>query len=228
MINKSLIVWSVTGLSALMPLAMADTGPTPMVVEMFTSKYCPNCPMAEHKLEGVAEENPDVLVIFEHVDYWDRGPRIDPFGLADISQRQYDYSNTLSKRAGEVFTPMPLIDGQIMVSPPLMFTWGSAMEKGKALPSKPRLDVTMDKGGNLNALIPEALYGAGREAWVLGVEPVEGSKVQRVRGIVQAEKNKGGVRAAAATLPKTPAFIVLLQESGPGKLVAMGSYGLQK
>lgn len=219
----------VAAFGALIAPVMADSGPAPVVVEMFTSKYCPNCPMAEHKLEGVANDNADLLVLFEHVDYWDRGPtRVDPYGLADITQRQYDYSNTLGKRAGEVFTPMPLIDGHIMVSPPLMFTWGNALEKGRALPAKPRLEVTQDKNGNLDVKVPEALYAANREAWVMGVEPVEGSKVQRVRGIVQAEKVKGGVRVPAATLPKTPGYVVLWQDNGPGKVVAVGSLGLQK
>ena len=226
---KSLLTALTVGLSTLTPWVMADTGPTPMVVEMFTSKYCPNCPMAEHKLEGVANEDPNILVIFEHVDYWDRPPsRVDPFGLADITQRQYDYSNTLSKRAGEVFTPMPLIDGRIMVSPPLIFTWGSAVEKGRALPEKPRLEVAKDKAGNLDIKIPAALYAANREAWVLGVEPVEGSKAQRVRGIVQATKIEGGMRVPEVTLPKTSAYIVLWQDSGPGNVVAMGSLGLPK
>lgn len=208
--------------------AIADTGKTPIVVEMFTSKFCPNCPMAERKLEGVADESPDLLVIFEHVDYWDRRERIDPYGLPDITQRQYDYSNTLMKRAGAVYTPMPLLDGQIAVGNPLMFTWGSALEKGRALPEKPRLEVKKDKDGSLDVVVPANLYGSNREVWVLGVEPVEASKAWRVRGIAQGELKSGGARIAAANLPKTEVFVVLLQNAGPGDVVAMGSLGLQK
>jgi hypothetical protein len=207
----------------------ADSGKAPVVIEMYTSKYCPNCPGAEHKLKGVADDNADLLVIFEHVDYWDRDATMkDPYGLADVTQRQYDMASTLGSRPGEVFTPMPVIDGQIMVKPPLMFSWGSALEKGRALPEKPRLDVTKGKDGSLDVVIPAALYGASREVWVLGVNPVETSKVWRVAGVAQAPQKDGKARIAAATLPKGESYVVLLQEAGAGKVVAMGSFGVQK
>lgn len=207
---------------------VADSGKTPVIAEMFTSKFCPNCPMAERKLEAAANENTDLLVIFEHVDYWDRKNNVDPYGLPDITQRQYDYSNTLMKRAGAVYTPMPVLDGQIAVGNPLMFTWSSALEKGRALPEKPRLAVKKDKDGSLDVVVPANLYSANREVWVLGVEPVEASKAWRVRGMAQGELKSGGARIAAPNLPKTDSFVVLLQDAGPGAVVAMGSLGLQK
>lgn len=199
----------------------------PLVVEMFTSKFCPNCPSAEHKLQREADENKDLLVIFEHVDYWDRDEKMkDPYGSADISQRQYDYSSSLGGRPGEVFTPMPLIDGAIKASPPLMFSWGSALARGRELPAKPILNVTKDKDGSLEVAIPSALYASTRTVSVLGVEPVENSQAWRARGIVQAELKSGKVRVPAATLPKTDRFVVLLQEAGPSKVVAVGTLGL--
>lgn len=216
----------------LIATAQADTGKTPLVVEMFTSKYCPNCPMAEHKMKGVAADEADVLMIFEHVDYWDSDDHKDPYGLADVTQRQYDISGAMGKRAGEVYTPMPLIDGRIMVGNPLMFTWGSALEKGRALAEKPRLETTLAKNGDLTIKVPPALYGANRELWVLAVEPVEATKVWRVRGVVQGDlkqRDAGGtVSIASALLPKPYSYIALLEEAGPGAVVAMGSYGLQK
>ncbi len=208
--------------------ALADSGKTPLVVEMFTSKFCPNCPMAERKLEAAAGENSDLLVMLAHVDYWDRGKMVDPYGLPDITQRQYDYSNTLMKRAGAVYTPMPILDGQIAVGNPLMFTWGSALDKGRALAEKPRLETKLAKDGSLEVTIPANLYAANREVWVLGVEPVEATQAWRVRGMAQAEFKSGSVRLPAASMPKTPAHVVLLQEAGPGAVVAMGSLGIQK
>lgn len=208
-------------------MAMADSGKTPTVVEMFTSKYCPNCPGAEHKLKGEAEANADLLVIFEHVDYWDSDDKKDPYGLADITQRQYDVSGAMGMRQGEVFTPMPLLDGQILANPPLLFSWNNALKKARELPEKPRLDVSKAADGSLDVKIPAALYGANREVWVLGVEQVDDTKAWVVRGIAQANVKDGLARVAGPNLPKTSKFVVLLQDSGPGKVVAMGSLGLQ-
>lgn len=212
-------------------MANADSGKTPLVVEMFTSKFCPSCPMAESKLEGVAKDNPDLLVIFEHVDYWDRHGKKDPYGLADITQRQYDVGNALGRRSGEVFTPMPLIEGQILVKPPLMFTWGSALEDGRKLPEKPRLETVRNAEGDLEVTVPPALYAANRELWILAIEPVPEEKVWRVRGITQGNlqgKKGDKVHVANALLADAPAYVALLQESGPSKIVAMGSTGVQK
>ncbi|RYG59926.1 MAG: DUF1223 domain-containing protein [Alphaproteobacteria bacterium] len=207
--------------------AFADSGKTPLVVEMFTSKYCPSCPAAEHRMKNVAEEHADVLVIFEHVDYWDRDAKNkDPYGLPDLTQRQYDVASAMGRRPGEVFTPMPIIDGQILVNPPLMFSWGSALEKGRALPEKPRLAVSKDKDGSLEVVVPTPLYAANREMWVLGVEQVKNEKAWRVRGLVQGTVKDGKARIAAASMPKGDAFVVLWQDNGPNKIVAMGSLGV--
>ncbi|RYG61093.1 MAG: DUF1223 domain-containing protein [Alphaproteobacteria bacterium] len=207
--------------------AFADTGKTPLVVEMFTSKFCPSCPAAEHRMKNVAEEHADVLVIFEHVDYWDRDAKTkDPYGLPDLTQRQYDVASAMGRRPGEVFTPMPIIDGQILVNPPLMFSWGSALEKGRALPEKPRLAVSKDADGSLEIVVPTPLYAANREMWVLGVEQVKNEKAWRVRGLVQGTVKDGKARIAAASMPKGDAYVVLWQDNGPNKIVAMGSLGV--
>jgi hypothetical protein len=204
----------------------ADAAPpakAPLVVEMFTSKYCPNCPMAESKMKGVAEDNADLLVLFEHVDYWDRSEKEkDPHGLPEITQRQYDYSNTLSKRPGQVFTPMPLIDGQIVASPPLLFSWGSALARGRELPAKELLAVSKDKSGSLNIPLPISLRNKENDIWVMGIEPVEGTKVWRVNGIVQANLKGEGAHLSAAMLPQGPQLLVMVQKPGPGAVLAVG------
>lgn len=222
------VVWMMAALAAVTAgNVTADSGKTPTVVEMFTSKYCPSCPGAEHKLKGVAEESPDLLVIFSHVDYWDRDDKNkDPYGLPDITQRQYDVASAMGRRPGEVFTPMPIIDGQILVNPPLMFTWGSALEKARALPEKPRLDVVKGKDGGLDVKVPTALYAATRELWVLGIEQIPNEKAWRVRGLVQGIVKDGTARIAPARMPKGNAYAVLWQDSGPGKVVAMGTLGV--
>lgn len=205
------------------PAPQSAGAKAPLLVELFTSKYCPNCPMAEAKMKSVAAENPDLLVVFAHVDYWDRSPtEKDPHGRPEISQRQYDYSNTLSKRPGQVFTPMPLIDGQIVAKAPLFISWGSALARGRALPEKPLLALSKDTTGALSIALPATLRDKTNDVWVMGLEPVDDTKVWRVNGIVEAVRKGDGAHVSAAMLPKAPHLLVLVQKPGPGAVLAVG------
>lgn len=218
-----LVALFATTAPALHAQTAAPAAKAPIVVEMFTSKFCPSCPMAESKLKSVANENPDLLVVFSHVDYWDRSPKQkDPFGLPELTQRQYDVAASLGRRPGEVFTPMPVLDGQIMAKPPLLFSWGSSLDEARQLPAKPALAVRKTADGDVEIDIPAALYGANREIWVLGLLPIEGSKANTVGGIAEGQMKTGTVRIPHALLPKGEKMLVLLQEVGPGKVVAVG------
>lgn len=192
------------------------------VVEMFTSKYCPNCPSAEHKLKEEAVKNPDLLVLFEHVDYWDHGDDKDPYGLADITQRQYDYSNTVGSRPGQVFTPMPIFNGQIMISPPLWLSWSGALDKARAGAKVQQLTVKRLGDGGLSVKVPAGLEKRQAELWVLGVEPVDGGPVRRVRSIEHVDAGRADVHVPKALAPSTPEVVVLLQETGPKAVLAVG------
>ena len=211
------------GFAADLPPAPTTATKAPLVVEMFTSKYCPNCPMAEAKMKGVAADNPDLLVLFEHVDYWDRSEtQKDPHGLPEITQRQYDYSNTLSKRPGQVFTPMPLINGQIVANPPLMFSWGSALARGRELPAVPVLALSKGKDGALTIDLPAGLRDKANDIWVMGIEPVDTTKVWRVTGIARASLKGSSGYLSAAMMPKGEDLLVLVQKQGPGALLGYG------
>jgi hypothetical protein len=199
----------------------------PIVVEMFTSKYCPNCPSAELKMKNVAATERDLLIVFEHVDYWDSGDRKDPLGLADVTQRQYDYSGAMGRRPGEVFTPMPLLDGQFLAMPPLFFNWNDTLAKARAAAPKASLSVTKTADGGLEAPLPAGIDGKGLELWVIGIDKVSGSAVWNARGVAQGQISGGKARIAAALLPKGDAKLMLVQKNGPGAVVAVGETGVR-
>lgn len=202
--------------------ARAETAVVPpTVVEVFTSKYCPNCPAVEKQLKEIADADPTLLVIFEHVDYWDQENRKDPFGLPDITQRQYDYSNSVSRRPGEVFTPMPLLNGKYVANMPMWLNWKNTLAKAKAGPAPLPLAVTRTADGGLKVVLPKDVKATEMEINVLGVVVADGSAARRVKELQHVDVKSATVNVPAALVPKTAELVVLLQKEGPQDLLAM-------
>jgi hypothetical protein len=96
-------------LLALTP-APALAAPRPVVVELFTSQACSDCPPADALLRRVQAQNPDVLALDLHVTYWNGAAWTDPYSLQAATDRQSHYA-TLARNP-EVYTPEAVVDGQ--------------------------------------------------------------------------------------------------------------------
>lgn len=89
-------------------------GVGPVVVELFTSEGCSSCPPADDIVrelgQGSRGDGPQVIVLGEHVDYWNRLGWIDTYSAPVFSQRQRAYANRLGLNG--LYTPQVVIDGQ--------------------------------------------------------------------------------------------------------------------
>ncbi len=106
----ALVTLLVSGLG-FAPAAHADQRLT--VVELFTSQGCPACPAADELLAELADQ-PGILALSFHVDYWDYIGWADPFANEVFSQRQQRYLDHL--KLPYVYTPQMVVDGKLHAS----------------------------------------------------------------------------------------------------------------
>lgn len=79
-----------------------------VVVELFTSQGCSSCPPADQYLGELAQE-PGVLALSYHIDYWNYIGWTDPFAAKFATERQRAYARSLHLRY--VYTPQMVVDG---------------------------------------------------------------------------------------------------------------------
>jgi hypothetical protein len=109
---QALIASVVLGL-CLIPRVWAED---PVVIELFTSEGCSSCPPADALLVQLSQKAPpgvDLILLGEHVDYWNHDGWSDRFSSAEFSRRQSDYEEHL--HVNGPYTPQMVVDGHLQL-----------------------------------------------------------------------------------------------------------------
>ena len=98
------------GAAAMLAKPAFATVKRPVILELFTSQGCSSCPPADAFFK-VLKDEPGVVALSYHVDYWDYLGWRDTLGGAEFSQRQYDYAKSRGDK--DVYTPQTIVNGSL-------------------------------------------------------------------------------------------------------------------
>ncbi len=221
----------------------------PILVELFTSEGCSSCPPADKLLETMDTAQPvpgaQLIVLSEHVDYWDHDGWKDPNSSAALTERQSDYVRALKLETP--YTPQLLVDGTIEVranddpkhldqifqraatAPKIPVSLGD-VSVDKENPSVIRIRVEADGASDQhNAEIFVALALSRVESQVLhgengGRRLTHVAVVQQLTKVGKLQKGKNfdqtvSLKLKPGTDPKNLRVVAFVQEPGPGKLL---------
>ena len=111
----------------------------PVLLELFTSEGCSSCPPADRLLEAFDTTQPfataDLIVLSEHVDYWDRLGWKDPYSHPQFSARQQEYADRFNRDG--VYTPQLVVDGRFELVGSDQRAASSAIQKAAGEPKIP-------------------------------------------------------------------------------------------
>ena len=86
----------------------------PIVVELFTSEGCSDCPPADALLTQLSHqrnsERTELILLEEHVDYWNSSGWFDRFSSSDFTDRQNRYVKQF--HLATAYTPQMVVDGR--------------------------------------------------------------------------------------------------------------------
>jgi hypothetical protein len=224
------------------------TADHPILVELFTSEGCSSCPPADALLEQMDTSQPiagaQLIVLSEHVDYWDHDGWKDPNSSAALSERQTTYCKALGLSSR--YTPQFIVDGTVELHADNPQQANQVLHDANVAPKVPvRIgEVSVDSGNPavLHALIAADGNSSDHNAEVyvvVALNRVESqvlhgengghrlthvAVVQQLTKIGKLQKGKNfeqnvQLKLKPGTDPKNVRIVALVEETGSGKVL---------
>jgi hypothetical protein len=221
---------------------------TPVLIELFTSEGCSSCPPADVLLKKLDASQPipgaQLIVLSEHVTYWDQDGWKDPNSSSSLTERQNSYEEALGEKTP--YTPQLIVDGTHIVRAGNPKQIEDTLQKAASIPKVPvRIaNVTVDAAtpSLLRAHIETDTNSEKHNADVCVAVALDHVESQVLRGenggrhlihvavvqdIVKIGKLPKGqsfaqdvqLKLKPGTDLKNLRLIGLVQESGPGKVL---------
>jgi hypothetical protein len=235
--------------------APASVAPAhPVLVELFTSEGCSSCPPADaliEKMDAQPLAGLQLIVMSEHVTYWDHDGWKDPNSSSQLTDRQSAYEDALGFRTP--YTPQIIIDGTSVLQMGDASQADGIFRKAAEVAMIPvRLEnVSLDSGntavlhariatdansGKHNADVYVALALNRVESQVLhgengGRHLIHVAVVQQLVKVGKLEKGKSfnqqiDLKLKPGEDAKNLRIIAFVQEPGPGKVLGVTSQKL--
>jgi hypothetical protein len=231
----------------------------PILVELFTSEGCSSCPPADSFVQKLDMLQPvagaQLIVLSEHVDYWDHDGWKDPNSSRELTERQSAYVHVLG--LSTAYTPQIIVDGvsemrlgdpqqvekafqQAAASPKVAVRIGTVdVDQGNPGLLRTRVETNANTGRH-NADVYVAIALDHVESQVLrgengGRRLTHTAVVQEISRIGKIQKGKSfaedvHLKLKAGTDPISIRVVAFVQEPGPGKLLgaALWKAGAEK
>lgn len=205
----------------------------PIVVELFTSLACSDCPPADLLLAKVGERDAGVLVLDLHVGYWNSASWTDPYSLPEVDELQSEYAALRGEQ--QVYTPEAVVDGQQPFIGSDAKAMAAALDKARAgIASDGGVPVTLHSSVQAITVRVDGGSGSGI-VWLFGFDPehttaVNGGEntgatireVNVVRSITRLGRWQGQRLQLNTRTPPGEKFAVIVQRSD-GTILAAAS-----
>jgi hypothetical protein len=205
----------------------------PVVVELFTSLACSDCPPADSLLGTVRDRVPGALVLDLHVTYWNNSSWTDPYSLPEVDERQKQYAAVRGDQ--QVYTPEAVVNGRQSFIGSDAKAMADALVKATAgAAAEGSVPITLGNGARGIAI--QVGIGSGEGVvWLFGFDPerttaVNGGEntgatvreVNVVRGIIRVGVWRGRRLRLITRAPPGKRFAAILQRPD-GKILGAAS-----
>lgn len=204
----------------------------PVVVELFTSQGCSSCPPADALLAELASRE-DVIALALHVDYWDYIGWKDSFADPAFTRRQKAYAHAAGART--IYTPQMVVQGQEHLVGLRAMELADLIRAHGTQPAPIRISLErVGRSLRIRAEAPASPFGRDLVVQLVRYTPEEvveiahgenaGRRINYANIVTSwqalGEWDGSAPLAMEARADDNSPAVVILQEEGPGEIVA--------